>query len=380
MVEIDSGRALLETVKTAALSEGIRLTPAALDLVSKGGTEQLSIHEYPTTGGITLVLNDDVYLNAPFDEWYCQDADTLLDVERETSSLILRSAGGPVPVQDVLPLPGYLAATDGQGRLVADVAMSHADRVRVSPIVGCAYDCGFCDLPGEVYTQRPAEQMLRALEVARADAALPARHVLISGGSPRKTHYDQFIGNCEDVIRGTDLPVDVMFSPMIDRPDMLERLVAAGVDGVSINIEVFSEKGARVALRGKYRAVRDHFDATVAQAVDLLGRTGRVRSLIIAGLEPLEETLRGVEHLASLGCDPVLSPFRPAEGTPLRSSSPPPSGDLASLLAESRRIVRRHGVALGPECAPCQHNTLSFPWDIRDADRQRSSSAGRGTY
>jgi hypothetical protein len=362
-----SARQLLERVKTSVLAEGMRVSPEALEHLTKGGTQALTIHEYPTTGGITMVLDHDVYLNAPFDEWYCEGAQTVLDLGNGPMGLTLRHPDGLLEVQSVLPLPGYLDERDAAGRPVTEVAMSHADRVRLSPIVGCAYDCGFCDLPAEQYTIRDADQLLVALAVAARDRALPARHVLISGGSPRRTHYDRFIEICERVITASPLPVDVMFSPMIDRPDLVPRLVDAGAAGFAINIEVFATEPAQRALRSKYRTVRDHLERTIVDAVDALGREGQVRSLIIVGLEPPEDTLAGVEYLASLGCAPTLSPFRPAEGTRLRILPPPSAAHLAAVLEESRAIVARHGVPLGPDCVPCQHNTLTFPWDVAPA-------------
>ena len=78
----------------------------------------------------------------------------------------------------------------------------------------------------------------------------------------------------------------------------------------------------------------------------------------------MEETLRGVEALAALGCHPTLSPFRPAAGTRLAGQPPPSAAFLSEVLDRSRAIVARHGVRLGPDCVPCQHNTLAFPWDL----------------
>lgn len=359
-------RDLVEAVKISLLSEGMRLSPDAFDLLSRGGRETLTIHEYPTTGGITMVLDGDVYVNAPFDEWYCARASARLEVDG--GGLVLDLSGRSTAVHRVLPLPGYLGRPDGLGRPSDEVVMSHADRARLSPVVGCAYDCGFCDLPGMAYELRGADRLLVALAVAEQDTVLPVRHVLISGGSPRSKHYESFVRTCEDVIAASPLPVDVMFSPMVGTVDCVDRFVDAGAAGLSINIEVFSDGPARDALRAKYRTVRDALEATIVRAVERLGRTGRVRSLIIVGLEPPEETLRGVDYLASLGCDPVLSPFRPAEKTRLKLTPPPRATDLAEVLRESRAIVARHGVALGPDCAPCQHNTLSFPWDLRPGD------------
>src|SRR5574340_1458117 len=88
---------------------------------------------------------------------------------------------------------------------------------------------------------------------------------------------------------------------------------------------------------------------------------GRVRSLLIVGLEPEESVLRGVEFIASHGVDPVLSPFRPAPGTRLADVRPPSADAMRRLYESAEEIAQRHGVKLGPRCVPCQHNTITFP-------------------
>ncbi len=362
----------LEQVKTMALAYGVRIDAEALAWL--GGASELTVHEYPTTGGITLVLGDEVLVNAPFDEPWCARSPLRLGVAGDR--LELRLGDIVTDVLGVLPLPGYLDAVDAGGRAVADVAMSHSDRVRVSPIEGCAFGCAFCDMPGR-YVPRPLEQILAALDVALRDDALPARHVLVSGGSPGQapTQQDYFRDVCAGVLRHTRMTaaradgppdVDIMMSARSDGPAFVDAMVAEGVHGFSFNIEAYSEEAARTHLARKHKLTRPHLEATIAHAVAALGRgTGRVRSLIIPGLEPPEQTLEGVEWLAALGCDPVLSPFRPARGTALVDAQPVDPDVLSQLLAQSREIVRRHGVALGPRCVPCQHNTLSFPWDTR---------------
>jgi hypothetical protein len=171
----------------------------------------------------------------------------------------------------------------------------------------------------------------------------------------------------KDIVRRVrpDFGVDIMMSPRESGPEFVETMVEAGVEGFSLNIEVFSADAALKYLPLKHKASRAHLERTIRRAVELLGsNSGRVRSLIIPGLEEPEQTLEGVDWLASLGCDPVLSPFRPAGGTPLADAQPVSAPVLTEVLAEARRRVIRHGVALGPRCVPCQHNTLTFPWDV----------------
>jgi hypothetical protein len=152
-------------------------------------------------------------------------------------------------------------------------------------------------------------------------------------------------------------------------------MVEAGLHGFSLNIEASQEMiGPQSTIRflpAKARFTRPWFEAAVTAAVEATGGHGRVRSLIILGLEPLEASLAGVRWLAERGVDPVLSPFRPARTTELADRAAPSGDDLRAALAEARSIVAEFpGVELGPRCVPCQHNTLSFPWDVTD---ERSS-------
>lgn len=359
-------RVQLEAVKIAMLARGVRVTPEALARLTGVDDAPLSIHEYPTTGGLTLELPDDVYVNAPFDEWYCDEATVSLAV-RGDSLVLTQPDLAEVPVIRVLPLPGYLNASDSEGRSVTDVAMSHTDRVRLSPLAGCAYTCDFCDFHLQPYHLNDQKRLIQALDIVIGDKVLPVSHMLISGGSPRKAHYDQFLHVIGDVVEHAvtrGLATDIMMSPTVGETAMLDELVRRGATGFSINLELFSGAAAMEHLGRKFKATRDHFGPFIARAVELLGTSGAVRSLIIPGLEPDEATLEGVDWLASFGCWPVLSPFRPAEGTPVQGTPPPSAERLRTLLDESRRIVAAHGVGLGPTCLPCQHNTLAFPWDV----------------
>lgn len=347
-----------ERLKIRLVAEGVHVDESAVQELSQGGRIPLSIHEYATTGGVTLVLDGGLYLNAPFDEWWCDRATSSLHYDA-SRGYILRYSEGETPVT-VLPLPGYLEATDNRGRLVRDSAMSHADRVRLSPIDGCAYTCQFCDLAGKQYTLRPAEQLLVSLAVAVEDTKLPVRHVLISGGTPGRKHQPYFDDAVLTVAAASTLPLDVMLTPRADT-SYIDRYVENGVHGFALNLEVFDDELARKVIPEKHRLGKEVFANNLARAVEATGGEGRVRSLILAGLEDLQSTLQGVELIAGLGADPVLSPFRPSAGTALHRVEPPGVDFLERVYLEAKEIVERHGVELGPRCIPCQHNTLTFP-------------------
>jgi hypothetical protein len=348
----------LQNLKMNILSKGINISTDAKDKLTQSGTVPLSIHEYATTGGITLVFEEGIYVNAPFDEWYCQSPDAILEFDETSEQFVVHFKDLFFPAH-ILPLPGYLGKYDSKKNLISDTIMSHADRARVSPIFGCAYRCKFCDFNLYDYKIRPVEQILEGLEYAKQDQQLPVKHVLISGGTPKFSDFGYLDNVYEQIIKKAGIPVDVMMAPRND--GIVDRLANWGLFGYSINLELYSRESITQYAPQKKHIGIDEYKKFIERAVQNIGSNGRVRSLLIIGLEPLESTLEGVEFLARMGCDPVLSPFRPAKGTSLAKIPPLSQEKMEYIYLKSKEIAERFGVKLGPRCIPCQHNTLTFP-------------------
>jgi len=147
-------------------------------------------------------------------------------------------------------------------------------------------------------------------------------------------------------------------------PGYPQRLNDAGINLLSVNIEVFDPQRARSLIPNKNRRFgpQGYLDY-IARAVGVLG-VGRVQSLILFGaaIEPIENTLAGVRALAERGCIPVLSPFRPDPRTPMENDPPSTEAEMREVWERSVEIceVAGTGVKPGPRCVPCQHNTVTF--------------------
>jgi hypothetical protein len=340
------------------MANGIRLAPGVFSRLTRDGEVPLTIHEHPTTGGITLRMGN-VYLNTPFDEWYCERSQALL-TEASSGVFEVQYAGEAVQC-DVLPLPGYLSELNSLGHRVTDTTISHCDRIRISPISGCTLDCGFCDIPSMRYQRHEAEEILASVEVAKQDRNVAAHHMLICGGSPGPRHFAWFDEMICTVAAGSGLMTDVMMSARAGDLGFIRRFVDAGVGGFSFNLEVFGNESASHIMPRKHARSSPHLPRTIRAALQAVGGGGRVRSLVVIGLEDVQDTLRGIEFLASLGCEPVLSPFRPSRNTALASLEPPDEQYLTRIYDGALDIVASHGVRLGPRCIPCQNNTLVIP-------------------
>lgn len=353
-----AGLSFVQRLKLDILERGIIVDEGAARALTDGGQQRLTYADYPTTGGLSLVLPEDVYVNAPVGAAFSASPAAVLTMADDGGAdFVLRADDLRVPATP-LPLPGYLQL----GEASRDGVMTHADRARLSPVAGCAVDCAFCDSPRAGYRLRSADHLMKALRLALDDEHLPSRHVLVSGGTPRPSDCACLDDIYSRVTRECPVPVDVMLAP---RPgtDIIDRLVEWGVFGLAINLELFNAEVSAQLTPYKQGLGLEAFAQAIRRAVKLTGGRGRVRSLLLVGLEPVEDTLRGVRFLAELGCDPCLSPFRPAAGTALADHPPPEASLMEDVYLASREIAEGHGVKLGPRCIPCQHNTVAFPDD-----------------
>jgi hypothetical protein len=275
-------------------------------------------------------------------------------------AFVLREGDERISVRP-LPLPGYIGALDSQGRPVDAVVMSHADRARFSPVQGCAFRCQFCDAYTDASVFHPLERLLEAARFALDDTVLPVRHVLISGGTPPRPEVAALTDLCVALTEALPVPVDVMYTPRDATDGIVPALANGGVHGLSINLELFGDETLRRVAPQKAAIGRAVFGQHIEDAVARFPGSGRVRSLIIVGLEPLDDTLAGVRWLCERGCQPVLSPFRPSPGTPLAGAVPPSVALLRAAWEQTAEIADRYGLRPGPDCVPCQHNCVALP-------------------
>lgn len=355
----------IQRLKIRLMTEGMALTPEArAQLSGHEGDRPLTLADYASTSGIAMELEQGIWVNVPIKDHnpnFVQVPGCILDVDNK--GFLIKENGAKISRANPLPVPAYHDKINSHGEPYIDYAITHTDRVRISPIAGCSFVCKFCDLPYKMYYRRKhVEGFVEAIEAALSDHLLPARHVLISGGTPKPEDYSYLHEVYERVVIGFPaVDVDIMMVPMPGLLD-LEWLKEIGVHALSINLELWDEDLAKRYMPRKSRITRGEMLNFIARAVEIFG-PGRVRSLLMIGetLEPMESTLMAVDALAARGCQPILSPFRPDPATPLRKLQPPREAFLVETYLRSRDICDRHDVILGPDCLPCQHNTLTFP-------------------
>lgn len=362
-----------QDLKLRIFSEGIAIDSGAEEMWQELYEDELSLNEYASTAGACVVTENGTYISAPYTQEFTRGTGISL-IWDEGFKI---ADGNDVTAVDVFPIPAYhkrdYMRRDGSILPYTNLGVTHTDRIRISPIEGCAWRCTFCDLPYKFqYQKKPEDELLKVIELAKDDELNPARHVLISGGTPKPEDEAWIDSLYEYICSESPLPVDIM---MPARKDMKYPawLGSIGMNALSVNVEVFDRELARKITPHKARKVGnaaiqgvDYYLEYIEAAVEQLG-AGRVQSLLVFGeaIEPEESTLAGVKALAERGAIPVLSPYRPDASTPLgKKNSPPASYEETKRVWEASLEIcdKASGGVIkpGPRCIPCQHNTVTF--------------------
>ncbi len=352
----------IQKLKLSLLTSGITISDSVfkqLSLTNK--PHPLTIADYASTSGIALQLQENIWVNAPIaahNPNFVKKTPHTLEVIN--NNFVINSEKSYFDAS-LIPVPSYASLSDGEGNVYADYGLTHTDRVRISPISGCVGGCEFCDMHSRAsYQKKDITKLIKTINLSLNDAFLPAKHILISGGTPKKEDFSYLNHVYDEVLNAfPHIRTDIMMTPLPGLLD-IKHLAQCGLHGLSINLEIYDAAVARKLMPLKSLIPQVDWFKFLEEAVNVLG-TGRVRSLLIVGLESMENTLKGVQALAERGCEPVLSPFRPDPSTKLKNVPPPSVEFLIEAYEKAVEIANKYDSKLGPSCIPCQHNTITFP-------------------
>jgi hypothetical protein len=100
---------------------------------------------------------------------------------------------------------------------------------------------------------------------------------------------------------------------------------------------------------------------------------GRVSGEIIAGLEPIEATKRGIDRIVAAGAFPTVCVFRPTIGSELESEAPPDPDAMKDVFAHLWEACRDAGLPVG--VLPIEVSLVVQPEETRDLAKPSFSSS-----
>jgi sodium-dependent dicarboxylate transporter 2/3/5 len=126
-----------------------------------------------------------------------------------------------------------------------------------------------------------------------------------------------------------------------------DELIAAGTDHFSFCYEFEDPEVFARLCPGKAQTVGQHaFFEAMEYTAKKLGR-GRVSGEIIAGVESIEATKRGIDRIVSAGAFPTVCIFRPTIGSEMENVPPPDPEAMKEVFAYVHESCRRARLPVG---------------------------------
>ena len=246
----------------------------------------------------------------------------------------------------------------------AEISYLGNDRLRIYHRNGCYFKshdigCRFCDIE----KTDKAFSLVDIEEVIDAYYGTPQiQHYLIGGGSDTpESDFRQIVEIAKKIKQKTAKPIYLMSIPP-KNIEVLKTFKKAGITEVAFNLEVYDRELAYRYMPGKGSIPLKIYEKAFKQAVSLWGRNGNVRTIFIVGLESKKSLLAGVEYVCKLGVSPILSLFKPIEGTPLSYLLPPSDQEILQICLSVEKLCKLYDVPLGPACRYCEDNTLKVTY------------------
>ncbi|MGN0748309.1 MAG: hypothetical protein ACI4L1_01340 [Christensenellales bacterium] len=340
-------------LKAYMLQDGLNITAEAKKVLDQQSDIWL-MDDYITCCGLTLHYNNE-YATIGINQ------NSNIKLIAQNGKLFIKNSDGILTQTEAITPPDYMRdEIIIEGKKICVYVNTYTDRVRLQLMSGCMNKCKFCNAKEFKYEFNSISGLEKALEIALSQSNV--RHILISSGSAKiedlgkLTEMYEYFGK-----KYSQLDLDLMMTPRgfdsytdnTQYEAYLKHLKNIGISGLSINMELNSSDNLNYFCPEKAIIGHDNYIEFIKLAVKIFGKN-KVRSLLIVGLEPIEETLKGVEILASIGCNPVLSPL-----FPYGEANMAPNAQLFIEAKEkSEEICKKYGIKMGPLCKPCSHNVL----------------------
>lgn len=126
-----------------------------------------------------------------------------------------------------------------------------------------------------------------------------------------------------------------------------DRLIRLGVDHFSFCVELIDPQWFARVCPGKARSIGQHLFFDLIEYCASRMPRGAVSGELIAGIEPIERTIEGIELITKAGAFPTVCIFRPTIGSEMADCPPPDYADMRTVMAAVYDACRRHGIPIG---------------------------------
>lgn len=227
--------------------------------------------------------------------------------------------------------------------------------------------CHYCsiapnrDKETDFFTVINEATLYDSLRLALADPIVSPSQVMLNGGNfpdmdKSFRHYVNLAKTASRAIHDSGKKVELHL--IVYPPKNLELISElAGLDVcISMNLEVFDSGLFAKYCPGKLEtAGQAHIIGALNKAVEVLGK-GRVFSIFVGGLEPIESLAAGLNMMAGNGITPVINVLHTDPETPLQDFPNPEETMVMEMGHALQQVYQKH--QLSPFYLNCGRNSL----------------------
>lgn len=348
---------------------GRRLNPAELkiDLLCRGvrigETCRIDLEGRPLgnepaalASGLELILPGEMrelWVNAPVRERFAEyspyhllrtsDGYNLFD-DRNDLSYQVRLA----------PKPDWYDLRTSRGTPMSEIGTLEGTCLTISLGERCRFGgeeqglhCRFCsmrDREGAPAPEKTVEDVVETAAMAQRQSG--TTFVLLRGGYQGAGGLSRVFPYLKALKQEVGILAGVQFPPEADL-ELYDQARALGVDHLSFCIEFFNQDYFDRFTPGKSKTLgRECFLRALQYCAGSLGK-GRVSGEIIAGVEPVEDSMRAIDFLVEEGALPLVCIFRPMQGTEMEGFPPPAFSDMIRVFRHVYEACRAHNLPIG---------------------------------
>lgn len=317
--------------------------------------------------GLEIVIPSrpkNIWVNVPVVERFAQSSPFALQ-QRGDAWLIADTRNGDEYRVEIPPEPAWYSRRTTYGTEMSRIGVLQGNYLGIYVSARCLYwssqvggACKFCTTGKNVGTAEESRKRIEdVIEVARAaqhESGSIFTHFNTGYHYEEQSDREQMHGlrMCEPYVKavrdkvGGFIGVQAVPVPR-NQFHEYDELIAAGTDHFSFCYEFEDPEWFARLCPGKARTLGQHaFFEAMEYTAKRLGR-GRVAGEIIAGVEPIEATKRGIDRIVDAGAFPTVCIFRPTIGSEMEDVPPPDPEAMREVFAYLHEACRRSGLPVG---------------------------------
>lgn len=317
--------------------------------------------------GLELVIPGDlkdIWMNAPVEEDFCALSPYRLRWEEPVGYHVVDTRSDEVYPVRIPPMPSWYGRKTSSGVPMSRVGVLQGTYLGIYVSEACMFwtpqenaNCQFCTSGVNVgvneVTRKKVQDVVEVARAAKEESGVTFVH--FNAGYqwedlPEHTRahgLNRAAPFVKAIREQVGLFTGVQVAPVLPRDHWkYDWLVELGADHFSFCYEFHNPEYFERFCPGKHRHLgQDTFFRALEYTSKLLGK-GKVSGEIIAGIEPIEDTLRAIDYITSVGAFPTVCIFRPLIGADLEHYPSPSYEDMRRVYEHLWHAMVRNKIPM----------------------------------